>query len=54
MPDVDHREMCKYESKFADGYSLVVERLSRIRDSLLKENSASDIEAFEEVRVNLL
>ncbi|KAE9364446.1 hypothetical protein N431DRAFT_563751 [Stipitochalara longipes BDJ] len=49
MPDVDHREICKYESKFVDGYSLVVDRLARIRGVLMKENSASHIEAFEEL-----
>jgi hypothetical protein len=27
MPGVDHREMCKYGSKFDDAYFLIVERL---------------------------
>jgi len=54
MPDVDHRQMCKYENKFVPGYSLVVERLEQIRKLLLKEDQASQSGTFEDVRANLL
>jgi hypothetical protein len=35
MPDVDHREMCRFSNKFHDGYNLIVERLTRLRKILL-------------------
>jgi hypothetical protein len=54
MPDVDHRQMCKYEHKFVPGYNLVINRLQRIQAALQKEDLASHDEVFAEVRANLL
>ena len=54
MPDVDHRQMCKYEHKHVPGYRLVIKRLRKIRAKLRKEDLASHDEVFAEVRANLL
>lgn len=53
MPDADHRQMCKFVNKFVEGYTLVVDRLSRIRAELRKESTSSDTEVPEEVRASL-
>ena len=52
MPDVDHKEMCRFDNKFQGGYILVVERLTRIRDILLGQNISAGTESLGEVRAD--
>lgn len=59
MPDVDHREMCRFSNKFHDGYNLIVERLIRLQRTLLvlDDNEEDDIQSTRstvEVRKNEL
>ena len=49
MPDVNHKEMCRFSHRFQPGYDLIVERLCRIRDRLLKQITEAYKESFEEV-----
>lgn len=44
MPDVDHREMCRFSNKFHDGYNLIVERLTRLWKILLAEDDSDEEE----------
>jgi hypothetical protein len=49
MPDVDHKEMCRFDNRFQDGYILVIERLSQLRDILLGKKIAAVTEYLGEV-----
>lgn len=48
VPDSDHKEICRFHSKFQPGFELVVDRLTRLREELLQEGPTKNIN-FEEV-----
>jgi hypothetical protein len=43
----DHREICRFENKFSNGYRLIVDKLRRIKDRLLGLANAEPV--FENV-----
>jgi hypothetical protein len=49
MPNVDHREMCRFDNRYGAAYLMVVGTLQEIRDSLLERRIPSHTQGSEEV-----
>lgn len=49
MPNVDHREMCRFDDRYGEAYLMVVETLQEIRDLLLEQRIPSHTQGSEEV-----